>query len=357
MATNGLTGPLAAAIDRRNLFRLGEGAGLLGATALGVSACTSSDESATAPTAGTADGDSSSGQRVTFVVHDRNPFFAPVQAGFEAFAAAMGWQAQFTGPPQFDVQATVDMQSTAIQSGAAGLIFTRADDTAFDANILRAKDEGIPVLLSNVAGQGFEELGVGFVGQDFVPAGEVCGREAARYASELGRSDGIIVVGNFSPGNSALEQRAQGIAQGVEQYNSDNGTSFTSDVLVTSTDEAEAVGSIDAFYTREGDNVVGWAMTGFDHQFVATWARGRNVSGQFAIGGFDLVAPVLDGISAGDIDFSIGQNPYAQGWIAAALLAMEMNAGFPAFTYDTGAEIVDSTNIEAVVEREVRFED
>lgn len=334
--------------SRRNILRTGGALAALGAGGALLGAC-SSEGSSAAAAAG-----AQKGKKVIFVVHDKNPFFAPVQAGFEDFAKVMGWDAQFTGPPAFDVQATVDLQTNALNAKPAGLIFTRADDKAFDANIEKAKSSGIPVVLSNVAGSDFEKLGVGFVGQKFVEAGTVCGKEVAKYAADhTGKKEGVIVAGNFAPGNSALEQRAEGIKLGVAAYNTDNGTNFTVEDLVTSTDEAKAVAAIDARYRR--DPVVGWAMTAFDHQFVSTWAKSKNLVGKFANGGFDLVGPVLTGIADGSIDFSLGQNPYAQGWVAASMVAMQIGAGFPACVADTGAEVVDKSNIAEIQKREAAF--
>lgn len=335
--------------SRRNILRSGGALAAIGAGGVLLSACSSEAKPSTAAAA-----TGQKGKKVVFVVHDKNPFFAPVQAGFEDFAKVMGWDAQFTGPPAFDVQATVDLQTNAINAKADGLIFTRPDDKAFDANIEKAKAAGIPVVLSNVAGSDFEKLGVGFVGQKFVEAGEVCGREIAKYSAERsGKKNGVIIVGNFAPGNSALEQRAEGIKLGVAAYNKENGTSFSVEDLVTSTDEAKAVAAIDARYTRSA--VVGWAMTAFDHQFVSTWAKSKNLVNKFGVGGFDLIGPVLAGIEDGSIDFSLGQNPYAQGWVAASMVAMELGAGFPACVADTGAEIVDKSNIAEIKKREAAF--
>lgn len=337
------------ALSRRSILKAGGAMAALGAASVVLTACTSEKKETVAKT-----GSSQSGKSVVFVVHDKNPFFAPVQKGFEDFAAVMGWKAQFTGPAQQDIQAAVDMQATALNGKPAGVIFTRPDESAFDANIKRATSEGIPVVLSNVASADYQKLNVGFVGQEFIAAGKVCGHQIAKYATERsGQKGGVIIVGNFAPGNSALEQRAQGIKLGIDEYNSENGTTFTAEDLVTSTDEAKAVAAIDARWTREP--VVGWAMTAFDHQFVSTWAESKGLSGKFGNGGFDLVAPVLDGIEAGTIDFSLGQNPYAQGWMAAAMLAQEIGPKFPGGFFDTGAEVVDKSNIAEVKKREAAF--
>ncbi|WP_113701869.1 substrate-binding domain-containing protein [Nonomuraea lactucae] len=330
---------------------------LYGSAALAlVTACSS--EKKPAPAAGTAASGSGpqQGKKVIFVVHDKNPFFAPVEAGFKDFGALMGWTTQFIGPAQQDVQKTVELQQSAINAKPAGLILTRVDERSFDDNIRRALGAGTKVVLSNVASGGYDKLGVGFVGQDFVPAGEICGREICAVArKQTNRTDGKIVLGNGAPGNSALEQRIEGMKRGIAAYNKENGTAYEGLDFVSSFDQSQAIGKIDALHTRLGDQIVGWSMAGIDHQYVAAWVKQKNIVTRFGIGGFDLVGPVLEGIRDGSIHFSLGQNPYAQGWIAAALIAMEIDPGFPAKTYDTGAEVVDAGNIQAVLKRESRF--
>ena len=65
---------------------------------------------------------------------------------------------------------------------------------------------------------------------------------------------------------------------------------------------------------------------------------------------------VLDAIQNGLAQWSIAQNPYAQGWVTSALIHMAIENGYPPFSYDTGAEVVDASNIDAVAEREAQFE-
>ena len=86
-----------------------------------------------------------------------------------------------------------------------------------------------------------------------------------------------------------------------------------------------------------------------------TWIEQAGLEGRFANGGFDLVPGVIDAIQVGTAQWSIAQNPYAQGWITSALIHMAVEHDYPAFSYDTGAEVVDATNIEAVAEREAVF--
>lgn len=321
----------------------------------GVLVACSSEKAPAAASGAAAGGTLQAGKKVAFVVHEKNAFFAPVQKGFEAFGRSLGWETRFDGPAAFDQATVVNLMQNAVNAKPDGLILTRIDETSYDGVIKAAQAAGIPVVLANVASDGYRSLGVGFVGQDFVPAGLIAGQQAVRFAVQRGRRDGAIVIGKIQAGNSALEQRGQGIEKAVQQYNQASGTAFTTEELQLGVEESAAVGKIDARYTRDPGSVAGWAGTAFECQFVATWAKQKNLVGKFANGGFDLTAPVLDGIKDRSVDYTIGQNPYGQGWVSAALLAMQINPGYPAFSYDTGAEVVTAENIDAVATREARL--
>lgn len=295
-------------------------------------------------------------RKVIFVSHEEIPFFAPVQAGFRDFGALRGWEMQYLarGTPA-SVAETVRLQVDALNAKPDAVGFTRINETAFDENIMRAKDAGIPCVLYNVASTGYQKLGVPFVGQDFIPAGRVNGLQAAKYAHEItGRTDGVILVDNPAPGVSALEERATGTDLGIEEYNAVNGTSYTAERFTSANTQTEALSRIDAKIRSTAD-FVGFASTVSGHWFTSIWAEDNGMTGKFANGGFDLIPGVLGAIANGSAHWSVGQNPYAQGWVTSALIDMQLEAGFVPFDYDTGAEVVDKSNIEAVSEREARF--
>lgn len=295
-------------------------------------------------------------RKVIFVTHSNDPFFVPVRKGFEAFGALRGWQTQFLGRPVQNTAQTLQLMESALASRPDGVAFTRIDTTSFDDVIEKARKQGVAVMLYNVASNGYEKLGVGFVGQDFVPAGVTNGLQAAKYAQQITkRKDGLIVLCQLAAGNSALEQRTAGAKAGVAQYNKQNGTNYTTEVLITDGDQAKAIARIDAKYTSKRNQIVGWAHADQAVAYGAAWADDRNLTGKFATGGFDLVPSILSAIQNGSAQWSIGQNPYAQGWVTSSLLDMQMEAGYPGYTYDTGSEVVDKSNIKAVTAREAKF--
>jgi len=293
-------------------------------------------------------------RKVIFVVHDLNPFFVPAIVGLKEFGELANWDTQFIGPATPDMLSTVETQYNAIAAKPDAVGFTAIDSEAFLDPIRAAQEAGIFVVLFNTRAPGVKEAtGAAYVGQDFVVAGNVAGYELGKYIEKhTGRKEGKVIMSNFMPGHFALETRNLGGTQGLQRYNAEHGTNFTTEALKTSTNEAEAIAIIEAKWAAEKDEIVGWLSSEFTHGFIGTWAKQNGLVGKFAVGGYDLLDQVLDGIKDGSVDFTIGQNPYAQGFLTAALIYQGLERGYPASDIDTGAEIVDSTNIDKVMERE-----
>lgn len=296
-------------------------------------------------------------RRVVFVTHDLNPFFVPAIVGLKDFAELAGWDSDFIGPAVHDVQGTIETQHSVIASKPDAVAFTAVDSESFIEPITKAQEAGIFVVLFNTRAPGVKEkTGAAYVGQDFIAAGNVAGYEICKYVEKhTGRKEGKIIMSNFAPGHFALESRNLGGSQGVEKYNEEFGTSFTTEDLATSADEVEAIAKFEAKWIAESDQIVGWLSSEFTHGFIANWAKKEDLVGKFAVGGYDLLDSVNLGIQDGSVDFTIGQNPYAQGFLTSALIYQGLEAGYPASDIDTGAELIDSTNIEEVLVREEKW--
>jgi ribose transport system substrate-binding protein len=294
------------------------------------------------------------GMRIVFVSHDLNPFFATVLVGIKDYAELVGWDATMIGPAQHDVAGTIETQHSVIASKPDAVAFTAVDSESFNETIKKAQDAGIFVILFNTRAPGVKEAtGVAYVGQDFLSAGHVAGYEICKYVEKhTGRKDGKIVMSNFAPGHFALETRNLGGSQGIEMYNEEFGTNFTSEDLATSADEVEAIAKFEAKWLAESDEIVGWLSSEFTHGFIANWSKKEGLVGKFAVGGYDTLDSVMIGIEDGSVDFTLGQNPYGQGFITSALMWQGAIAKQPAGDVDTGAELIDASNIAEVMERE-----
>ncbi len=293
-------------------------------------------------------------RKIIFVTHDLNVFFVTVIVGMQDFANLAGWDSTMQGVTPHDTAKTVELQYNAIAAKPDAVAFTAINLEAFAEPIKAAQDAGIFVVLFNTRAPGVKEAtGCAYVGQDFIPAGNVAGYELCKYITQhTGRKEGKIVQPIIAPGHFALEARNLGGTQGVERYNQENGTTFTCEPLATTTVETEALAKFEAKWSAESDQIVGWLSSDFTHGFVGHMAVEKGLVGKFAVGGYDLVDYVLEGIKNGSVDFTLGQNPYAQGFLTSALMYQGLEVGYPAVDIDTGAELVDATNIDEIIARE-----
>ena len=78
-----------------------------------------------------------------------------------------GWETQWIGPPRHGERwRRCKLQRDAIAAKPAAVGFTRVNTTQFDDTIRAAQDEGIFVILYNTASEGYQDLGVAYVGQE-----------------------------------------------------------------------------------------------------------------------------------------------------------------------------------------------
>jgi ABC-type sugar transport system substrate-binding protein len=286
--------------------------------------------------------------KFTFITHDAGtPFFAPTIVGMNDAAEAFGVEVEFIGPKTYDVAAQVDMIESAIQGGIDGLATTLPDTDAYDGMVQKALDMGIPVIGYNTDDDTSPNARMAFVGQDMVKAGMAMGEEIKKSLPDGGK----VILCTCCPGHSALEARLKGTRMALDGSN----VTVVEPVLVYGTDLTEAVSKIEASHLANPD------ISGFYSVDAYTEAIGRYISindlhDKLLGGGFDLVPATLDYIKEDALQFTIGQNPYSQGFFPIVLLWLYLEKGIYPVTVDTGAEIIDKSNIDAIIEREALAE-
>jgi ABC-type sugar transport system substrate-binding protein len=73
-------------------------------------------------------------------------------------------------------------------------------------------------------------------------------------------------------------------------------------------------------------------------------------------GGWNLTDVHLEGIKNGLLSITVGQRPYLQGYFPVVLAHLRRTAGYDPIDIDTGAEIVDASNIAAISQREAKWQ-
>jgi simple sugar transport system substrate-binding protein len=344
-------------ITRRRLLKgTGLASATLAASAL-LAACGSDDNqsSGNAAAAGAGDFPSTPKWKFVFINHvTTNPFFTPTQYGAQDACALLNCEFQFTGSKDSIVAEMVNATNTAISSKADGIAVAVVDKAAFRGPVDQALDAGIPVVSYNADGArddpGTNRLA--YIGQGLYESGFQLGQRAL----ESGLDSGDVVGFIATPGALNIQPRIDGASDAIKQ--SGKPLKFTS--VGTNADVVKGLSIIDA-YAQGHTNLAG--MLAVDAG--STQAVGQTVAkykmkdkGLKVAGGFDLVPETLAAIKGGNLDYTIDQQPYLQGFLPVLYLYLYKLSGgliFPSET-NTGLLFVTKDNVDPYLQTKTRFE-
>jgi simple sugar transport system substrate-binding protein len=288
--------------------------------------------------------------RFVFVNHaTTNPFFVPARYGIEDAAELYGVAATWTGSRRSDVREMAAAMRRAIDSHADGIAISVIDATAFDSLTARALDRGIPVIAYNADG-GRANRRLAYVGQDLYQSGLEFG---ARIAGLVGEGDVALFIA--TPGALNLQPRVDGALDAIR----DSGKPIRPTVVRTGADYRGAKARIEAYYD-DHRSVRGLFATGADStQAVAQFVRQRRLRRRGVHGGgYDLLPGTLEAIRNGQLDFTIDQQPYLQGYLPIQQLFFARYSGglvTPADT-NTGLAFVTRENVRPYISTSTRYE-
>jgi simple sugar transport system substrate-binding protein len=342
--------------------RLLSGAGLFSATAAAsalIAACSSSSTT-TAAQAKQAAGNfpETPKWKFTFVNHvTDNSFFTPTQYGFQDASALLGLPTPaWTGA--LSTQSTVPTMLSAFQAAVTatspGIATTVVSATSFTAPINNALSAGIPVVTYNANGSTASPTnGLAYVGQDLFVSGQEVGKRLASLMPSGGTAVGFIA----QPGALNIQPRLDGATQaltaaGMKVMFGNKGV----DTGASATQEAQV---LPQFLQSHGSSLQGvFAVDGGDTALLGTSLAKYNLVGKVKAGGFDLEPQTLTAITAGQIDFTVDQSPYLQGFLPTMYLYLfQLSGGLVSPpTTDTGLKFVTKGNAAPYSSPTTRFE-
>ena len=348
--------------------RLLEGAGLFSATAAAsalIAACTSSSTSTAAPTTGA----SSSGAakaavgnfpstppwQFWFVNHvTTNLFFVPTQNGMKDAAALLGLPApKWGGSTTSSATEMVSYLNTAIAAKANGIATTVITATSFTTPVKNAMDAGIPVVSYNADGvvtNGVPDIGTNrlcYVGQALYNSGVAMGNRIKSLIS----SPGEVVIFIATPGSGNIQPRLDG-ATSVLKPAGYTVKSAATGALTSGEGAAEKAFLTGAKSTIKGAFAVDAGST---EQLGPSLA---SVGLKIPAGGFDLTPGTLAAINSGQVNFTIDQNPYLQGFLPVMYLYLfNLTGGLVAPpNTDTGLTFVTKSNVGPYLNTKTSYE-
>jgi simple sugar transport system substrate-binding protein len=292
--------------------------------------------------------------KFVFVNHvTTNPFFTPTQYGAEDACKLLGVSYQWTGSQNSVVAEMVNATNTAISGKADGLAIAVVDKTAFQAPVDQALDAGIPVVSYNADGArddpGTNRLT--YVGQGLYESGYALGQRALAQV-QSGEVVGFIAT----PGQLNIQPRIDGAQQAFR----DAGGAVRFTPVATNADITKGLSIIDAYAQGHPDLAGMLAVDAGSTQSIGQVVKKYTMRGKSlkVAGGFDLIPETLSSIKDGDLDYTIDQQPYLQGFLPVLYLYLfKVSGGLisPPQT-NTGLLFVTKDNVTQYQTTQTRYQ-
>jgi simple sugar transport system substrate-binding protein len=336
--------------------------GAAGVAALMIEACggssksSSSSSSAGTSTASAAGGGSaasgifgfSKGLKFTLVNHvTTNPFFTPTQSGAADACKLLGCSYQWTGSQTSNVGEMVNSFNSAVTAGVDGIGVALISATAFNGPIKKATAAKIPVVSYNADEPNSGRLG--YIGQDLFLSGQQMGQHIASLVPS-----GDVALFIATPGSANIQPRIDGAQAELKKH-----PSITPHVVATGAAVPAELSVINSYAVGHPNTKGLFAVDAGSTQGLAqvirkSGLRKKGVKG----GGYDLTPVTETLLKAGEIDFTIDQQPYLQGFLPILELYLyNASQGLTGIAdVDTGLKFLTKDTIVPYADTKSRYE-
>jgi len=279
-----------------------------------------------------------------------NSFFTATIYGCQDACALTGSTFQWTGSENSLSSEMVSAFSSAIAAKANGIGCCLIDNTAFNSPVDNALNKGIPVIAYNAdVSAGVKNHRMAYVGQNNLTAGAA----VAQQVLNTGVKKGDLVAGIIAtPGTGNIQPRIDGAKPVLKKA----GVNFV-EVGTSATEGAPEYNKISAWYAGHKDVKFMFGVDSGDSDAIAQFIQKNKLKGKVGGGGWDVGTPVIQGIKAGNLTFTIDQQAYLQGFdTIMQLYLFNISGGLmkPTNT-DTGLGIVVKTTASPYLAKN-RFE-
>ena len=287
--------------------------------------------------------------RFVFVNHvTTNPFFTPTQYGAEDASALLGTTFQWTGSKTADVGEMVNAMNAAISGKADGIAVAIIDPKAFNGPTDKALAAGIPVVSYNADDPANARLA--YIGQDLFLSGQEMGKRIVELVDS-----GKVALFIATPGSLNIQPRIDGAIDSIKK----SGKDIEYKAIATGAELNEELSRIDAYYLGNKDVKGMFAVDAGSTQAVGQVIekyklRDSGVKG----GGYDTLPKTLELLQADQLDFTIDQQAYMQGFEPVMQLYMTKLSGGLAGTGDvnTGLKFLTKDDAADYLDNPSRFE-
>jgi simple sugar transport system substrate-binding protein len=292
--------------------------------------------------------DTSKKYKFVFVNHvTTNPFFVPTRYGAEDACKLLGCSYQWTGSENSNVNEMVNAFNTAITGGADGIAVALVDAKAFNGPTDAALKAKIPVVSYNA--DSTQNARLSYIGQDLF----VSGAEMGKHIAELVPS-GDVALFIATPGQANIQPRIDGAKDtlkshsGIKPHVITTGAALPAELTVINS-YATAHPETKGYFAVDAGSTQGLAQT-----IQKLNLRNKGVKG----GGYDLTPTTQKLLADDQIDFTIDQQPYLQGFLPVLQLYMyQASQGLSGISdVNTGLKFLDKTTVVPYNSTKSRYE-
>jgi simple sugar transport system substrate-binding protein len=289
------------------------------------------------------------GYKFTMVNHvTTNVFFTPTQSGAADACKLLGCNYQWTGSATSNVSEMVNSINTAVSAGVDGIATSLIDPTAFNAPVQKALAAKIPVVAYNADEPSTGRLA--YIGQDLL----VSGQQMGQHIVSLLPSGGEIALFIATPGAANIQPRIDGAKQTLASH-----SNIKYDVVATGADVPGELTKINAWAVGHPSAKGMFAVDAGSTQGLAQTIQKQGLKAKGWVGGgYDLTPITEQLLAAGQIEFTIDQQPYLQGFLPILELYMyKASQGLSGIAdVDTGLKFLDKTTVVPYSSTKSRYE-
>lgn len=322
--------------------------GTVGVAGIVLSACSKNPNTSGSGAAPSTAGGGGGPTKVALVLHLRIPFTQIILDGAQAAAQEFSVPLVVTGPTNLDAPTEVNDFNNVLASGVKGIAVATNTPPLWVRPFQSAQSRNVPVVALNAGAVDMGPNSPPYVGVNEIHAGRAL---ANLILGKLGPSpSGFVVIGNGQPGAPPLEDRVKGFRLQMQQKAPN--VKIRGPFNVGQDPNANFNQWQNTIQANQGA-LAYVGVTAVDCPNLAKIKQKAN--GRYVVAAFDEEPDTLTAVKSGVAAGSITQSPFMQGYIPIRLIIEQLKQNKPVpkdVWIDPGTEIVDSSNIDAVVARQ-----
>lgn len=276
-------------------------------------------------------------------------FWKSVHAGAVKASRELDVDVIWKGPmKEDDLKSQVDLVQSFTAQRVSGILLAPLNDKALISSVNGAAAAKIPVVIFDSALAGGNT--VSFVATDNRAAGRLGGERV----SELLGGKGKVVVLRYQEGSASTHEREEGFLEAVRkqpgleivsenQYGGPTTESAFSAAESLLLAKNAANQGISAVFTPNESTTFGMLLA----------LEKSKLAGKIKFVGFDASDKLVEAVRAGSIDALVLQNPFNMGYLAVKALVDHVHGKSVAPRADTGATLIDKSNLDKPEVREL----